>query len=234
MNKEILGRSGVERLWARVKALVNSIRAEDIGAVATSKVLTTVAQINANTDTENVAGATAVRDMISRLENGPDDAPNEFSELFDGGKCDIVDITFKKRGKNHTAPYNWTTTDDISSTSSQEVFLSTTNDNKIFGDGIGLISGCLDIYVDFGNEEVTISESADFGTYDYIAVLSLTGFFSNYTAYIPVVFWISGIENDAPTLYSDALEPDFNSNCVTFHSNYENSETLAVALAVRR
>ncbi len=234
MNKEILGRSGVERLWARVKALVNSIRAEDIGAVATSKVLTTKSQIYTNTDAKNVIGAIALMDMISRLENGPDDAPNEFSELFDGGKCDIVDITFKKRGKNHTAPYNWTTTDEISSTSSQYVFLSTTNDNKIFGDGIGLISSCLDIYVDFEKEVVTISESADFDTYDYMAVLNLTGFFSSYTAYTPVIFWISGIENDAPTLYSDALEPDFNSNCVTFHSDYESSETLAVALAVRR
>lgn len=41
--------------------------AAGVGAVATSKVLTTKEQINANTDTSNVAGATAVKAMVSEI-----------------------------------------------------------------------------------------------------------------------------------------------------------------------
>lgn len=41
----------------------------NIGAVATSKVLTTKEQINANTDTSNVAGATAVKAMVSEINS---------------------------------------------------------------------------------------------------------------------------------------------------------------------
>lgn len=42
---------------------------ENIGAIATSKVLTTAEQINANTDTSNVAGATAVKAMVSQINS---------------------------------------------------------------------------------------------------------------------------------------------------------------------
>lgn len=42
---------------------------ENIGAIATSKVLTTAEQINANTDTSNVAGATAVKAMVSQMNS---------------------------------------------------------------------------------------------------------------------------------------------------------------------
>lgn len=41
----------------------------NIGAVATSKVLTTKEQINANTDTSNVAGATAVKAMVAEINS---------------------------------------------------------------------------------------------------------------------------------------------------------------------
>ncbi len=41
----------------------------NIGAVATSKVLSTKEQINANTDTTNVAGATAVKAMVSEINS---------------------------------------------------------------------------------------------------------------------------------------------------------------------
>ena len=41
----------------------------NIGAVATSKVLSTKEQINANTDTANVAGATAVKAMVSEINS---------------------------------------------------------------------------------------------------------------------------------------------------------------------
>lgn len=41
----------------------------NIGAVATSKVLSTEEQINANTDTTNVAGATAVKAMVSEMNS---------------------------------------------------------------------------------------------------------------------------------------------------------------------
>lgn len=44
----------------------------NIGAVATSKVLTTKEQINANTDTSNVAGATAVKAMVSEINSNLD------------------------------------------------------------------------------------------------------------------------------------------------------------------
>lgn len=44
-------------------------KASDIGAVATTKVLTTKEQIDANTDTGNVAGATAVKSMISEINS---------------------------------------------------------------------------------------------------------------------------------------------------------------------
>lgn len=43
--------------------------AADVGAVATSKVLTTKEQINANTDSSNVAGATAVKAMVSEINS---------------------------------------------------------------------------------------------------------------------------------------------------------------------
>lgn len=43
--------------------------AADVGAVATSKVLTTKEQIEANTDATNVAGAVAVIDMVSQLSS---------------------------------------------------------------------------------------------------------------------------------------------------------------------
>lgn len=43
--------------------------AADVGAVATTKVLTTKEQINANTDTSNVAGATAVKEMFGEISS---------------------------------------------------------------------------------------------------------------------------------------------------------------------
>lgn len=43
--------------------------AADVGAVATSKILTSVEQIDANTDLTNVAGATAVKSLKSDLTN---------------------------------------------------------------------------------------------------------------------------------------------------------------------
>lgn len=44
----------------------------NIGAVATSKVLTTGEQINANTNAENVAGATALKAMVGQLNSNID------------------------------------------------------------------------------------------------------------------------------------------------------------------
>ena len=41
----------------------------NIGAVATTKVLTTKEQVNANTDTSNVAGATAVKEIASQINS---------------------------------------------------------------------------------------------------------------------------------------------------------------------
>lgn len=43
--------------------------AAGVGAVATAKVLTTKEQVNANTDTSNVAGATAVKAMVSEINS---------------------------------------------------------------------------------------------------------------------------------------------------------------------
>lgn len=57
----------------------------NIGAVATTKVLTTKEQINANTDTSNVAGATAVKAITSEINSNINKKSEGFIKW--GGDC---------------------------------------------------------------------------------------------------------------------------------------------------
>lgn len=58
--------------------------AADVGAVATSKVLTTKEQINANTDASNVAGATAVKAMVSEINSNLTGTNAKLNAYMDG------------------------------------------------------------------------------------------------------------------------------------------------------
>lgn len=59
-----------------------NITPANVGAVATSKVLSTKEQINANTDTANVAGATAVKAMVGEINSN-------ISALVDKVSCTV-------------------------------------------------------------------------------------------------------------------------------------------------
>lgn len=77
-------------------------KASDIGAVATTKVLTTKEQIDANTDTGNVAGATAVKAMVSEINSNfswkhfglfttaTGQLPDDFEEILVWVSCGVA------------------------------------------------------------------------------------------------------------------------------------------------
>lgn len=67
--------------------------AAGVGAVATSKVLTTKEQINANTDTSNVAGATAVKTMVSEINSN---LSNYIYPPLASGDADNIQTNFHK------------------------------------------------------------------------------------------------------------------------------------------
>ena len=77
-------------------------KASDIGAVATTKVLTTKEQIDANTDTGNVAGATAVKAMVNEINSNlswkhfglfttaTGQLPDDFEEILVWVSCGVA------------------------------------------------------------------------------------------------------------------------------------------------
>lgn len=71
----------------------------NIGAVATSKVLTTKEQVNANTDANNVAGAVALKDIASEI--------NSKTTLLYGGPFDlgIVNANIERLGACYISTY---------------------------------------------------------------------------------------------------------------------------------
>lgn len=77
--------------------------AADVGAVATEKVLTTKEQINANMDASNVAGATAVKDMVGEINSNltaqrfnltrnPEHCTYDFSNCYRIGNIAVLSL----------------------------------------------------------------------------------------------------------------------------------------------
>lgn len=68
-----------------------NITPANVGAVATSKVLSTKEQINANTDTANVAGATAVKAMVGEINSNLSGTNAKLNAYTDGAAMPICE-----------------------------------------------------------------------------------------------------------------------------------------------
>lgn len=77
-------------------------QASDVGAIPTGKVLTTVEQIDANTDTTNVAGATAVKSLKSDLTNSINQINSNLSKIS-SSTLDYESVTTDGTSRSYTA-----------------------------------------------------------------------------------------------------------------------------------